>query len=51
MKKLKVLPSMQCDTGCGECCGIVPVTVTEFATIESKKALTADRVVCSDRAR
>ncbi len=34
MKKLKVLPSMRCDTGCGECCGIVPVTVTEFNAIE-----------------
>ncbi len=25
---------MQCDDGCGECCGIVPVTHTEFNRIE-----------------
>jgi Fe-S-cluster containining protein len=24
VKKLKVIPSMHCDAGCGECCGIVP---------------------------
>jgi uncharacterized protein len=34
MKKLKVLPPMKCDVGCGDCCGIVPVTVTEFNAIE-----------------
>jgi len=34
MKKLKVLPSMQCDEGCGDCCGIVPVTETEYRRIE-----------------
>ena len=34
MKKLKVLPAMQCDVGCGDCCGIVPVTVTEYNAIE-----------------
>ena len=33
MKKLKVLPPMQCDSGCGECCGPVPVTETEFQRI------------------
>ncbi len=32
--KLQMLPSMQCDEGCGECCGIVPVTETEFRRIE-----------------
>lgn len=25
---------MQCDEGCGECCGIVPVTETEYARVE-----------------
>lgn len=29
MKKLKVLPPMKCDVGCGDCCGIVPVTTTD----------------------
>ena len=29
MKKLK-LPVMRCDDGCGECCGIIPVTDQEF---------------------
>lgn len=33
MKKLKVLPPMQCDEGCGECCGMVPVTETEFQRV------------------
>lgn len=33
MRKLKVLPPMQCDEGCGECCGMVPVTETEFQRI------------------
>jgi Fe-S-cluster containining protein len=30
LKKLKVLPPMRCDDGCGECCGPVMVTETEF---------------------
>lgn len=33
MRKLKVLPSMQCDDGCGECCGPVMVTETEFQRV------------------
>ena len=34
MKKLKVIPSMRCDTHCGQCCGVVPATETEFRAIE-----------------
>jgi Fe-S-cluster containining protein len=34
VKKLKVIPSMQCDEHCGECCGLVPVTETEFRRVE-----------------
>ncbi len=34
VKKLKVIPSMRCDRGCGECCGVVPATETEFRGIE-----------------
>jgi Fe-S-cluster containining protein len=34
MKKLRVIPSMRCDEHCGECCGIVPVTETEFRRVE-----------------
>lgn len=33
VKKLKVIPSMRCDEGCGECCGIVPATEDEFRAI------------------
>lgn len=33
MRKLKVLPPMNCDPGCGECCGPVPVTETEFQRV------------------
>jgi Fe-S-cluster containining protein len=25
---------MHCDTGCGECCGVVPATETEFRAIQ-----------------
>lgn len=25
---------MQCDSGCGDCCGIVPVTETEYRRVE-----------------
>jgi len=25
---------MRCDTGCGQCCGVVPATETEFRRIE-----------------
>ena len=34
MKKLKVIPSMRCDAGCGECCGVVPATEAEFRRIQ-----------------
>ncbi len=34
MKKLKVLPPMRCDAGCGECCGVIPVTETEYRRVE-----------------
>lgn len=27
------LPVMQCDTNCGECCGVVPCTDAEFSAI------------------
>lgn len=33
MKKLKMLPSMKCDTGCGECCGAVPATEKEYRKV------------------
>lgn len=33
MRRLKVLPAMQCDVGCGECCGVVPVTQEEYRKI------------------
>jgi uncharacterized protein len=35
MKKIKLamLPPMACEPSCGECCGIVPVTETEFQRI------------------
>ena len=34
VKKLKVIPSMRCDAGCGDCCGVVPATETEFRGIQ-----------------
>lgn len=34
VKKLKVIPSMRCDEHCGECCGLIPVTETEFRRVE-----------------
>jgi hypothetical protein len=34
VKKLKVLPAMRCDAGCGECCGVIPVTETEYRRVE-----------------
>jgi Fe-S-cluster containining protein len=34
VKKLKVIPSMRCDDGCGECCGVVPATEAEFRRIQ-----------------
>jgi len=34
MRKLKVLPPMRCDDGCGDCCGVVPVTETEYRAVE-----------------
>lgn len=33
MKKLPILPPMKCDDGCGECCGIVPVTPTQYDAV------------------
>jgi Fe-S-cluster containining protein len=33
VRKLKVIPSMHCDADCGECCGVVPVTETEFRAV------------------
>jgi Fe-S-cluster containining protein len=33
MRKLKVLPSVRCDDGCGACCGVIPVTETEYNRI------------------
>jgi uncharacterized protein len=33
VKRLPVLPSMRCDTGCGECCGPVPVTAAELGAV------------------
>jgi uncharacterized protein len=33
MRKLKTFPPMQCDDGCGECCGVVPCTETEFQRV------------------
>lgn len=32
-RRLLVLPPMRCDDGCGDCCGIVPVTETEFQRV------------------
>ena len=34
MRKLKVLPAMACDDGCGDCCGPVPVTESEYRAVE-----------------
>jgi uncharacterized protein len=33
MRRLKVLPEMECEVGCGECCGIVPVTEQEYRKV------------------
>lgn len=47
MRKLKVLPPMTCDRGCGECCGPVPCTETEFQRVrryvEDKRVVPADQ--------
>lgn len=32
---LPQLPAMRCDDGCGECCGVVPVSDREFARIKA----------------
>jgi uncharacterized protein len=32
-KKLKVLPPMRCDRGCGACCGFAPATETEYQAV------------------
>jgi len=34
VKKLKVIPPMRCDVGCGECCGVVPATEKEFRAVQ-----------------
>jgi uncharacterized protein len=34
VKRLKVIPSMRCDAGCGDCCGVVPATETEFRAVQ-----------------
>jgi Fe-S-cluster containining protein len=34
VRKLKVIPSMHCDADCGECCGVVPATETEFRRVQ-----------------
>ena len=31
--KLKVLPPMKCDKGCGQCCGYAPATEQEFRKV------------------
>lgn len=33
MKKLKVLPAIDCVKGCSECCNVVPCTETEYQRI------------------
>lgn len=33
MIKLKVLPPMRCDVGCGKCCGPVPLSETEYQRV------------------
>ena len=33
MRKLKVIPSMHCDDGCGDCCVPAPATETEFGAV------------------
>lgn len=33
MKKLKMLPPMRCDQGCGDCCGIAPATEAEYKKV------------------
>ncbi len=32
-KRLPVIPPMKCDDNCGDCCGIVPATEAEYATV------------------
>ena len=32
-KKLRVLPPMQCDKGCGDCCGPAPATEKEYQKV------------------
>lgn len=34
MRRLK-LPVMKCDDGCGDCCGVVPVTEEEYDRIKA----------------
>jgi hypothetical protein len=32
-RSLNVFPPMQCDDGCGDCCGVVPVTKTQLERV------------------
>lgn len=34
-RRLPVIPSMRCDSGCGRCCGPAPVTKAELRTIQA----------------
>lgn len=36
--KYPQLPVMQCDAGCGECCGVVPCTQGEFEAVSNYAA-------------
>lgn len=33
MRKLKVIPPMRCDSGCGDCCGPAPATEQEYRKV------------------
>ena len=33
MIKLKTIPPMRCDDGCGDCCGIVPCSESEYQSV------------------
>jgi Fe-S-cluster containining protein len=37
-RKLPVVPPMRCDTGCGDCCGPVPVTDAELSAVKRHMA-------------
>lgn len=46
-RRLPVLPSMRCDDGCGQCCGVVPATREELAAI--RRYMAAKGVEAVDR--